>query len=153
MAAITHTTSAPYSSLSISHNSTDSTITGLHLSQPAPGPFDVNQPVNSTQTSTSPASRAHQQIMPLNMATYGPANGHHLQPATPRGIADLNGHVAHQIYPPNYRPQIYTVSLSSYYDRSSSNSMSFSRRNIRASPYTRWRSANLWSCADEKIHG
>ena len=114
MAAITHVASAPYSSLSISQNSTDSTMTGLHLSQPAPSPFESTQPAHSSQTTISPTSRGHQQIMPLNMTSYGPANGHHLQPATPRGLADINGHVNHQIYSSNYRPQIYTVSPSSY---------------------------------------
>lgn len=89
-------------------------MNGLHLSQPAPSPFEATQPANSSQTTMSPASRGPQQIMPMNVASYASANGHHLQPATPRGLADINGHVAHQIYPSTYRPQIYTVSLSSY---------------------------------------
>ena len=114
MATVTHATAAPYSSLSISQNSTESTMNGLHLSQPASSPFEATQPASSSQTATSPVSRGQQQIMPLNMASYGPANGHHLQPATPRALADINSQVAHQIYPPNYRPQIYTVILSCY---------------------------------------
>lgn len=119
MAAITHVASAPYPSLSLSQNSTDSTLTGLHLSQAAPSPYEATRPANSSQTTISPTSRAHQQIMPMNMASFGPANGHHLQPATPRGLANINGHVTHQMYPSNYRPQIYTVSRSSHGDESS----------------------------------
>lgn len=153
MAAVTHATSVPYSSLSISQNSTDSTMNGLPLSQPAPSPFEVTQPANSSQTATSPASRGHPQVMPLNMTSYGPVNGHHLQPATPQGLTDMNGRVAHQIYPSNYRPQIYTVSLSSHWLAFNSNPILSSRRYIRASRYTRWKSANLWSCADEMIRG
>lgn len=153
MAAVTHATPPPYLSLSISQNGTDSTINGLHLSQPAANSFEATQLANSTQTATSPASRGHQHIMPLNMASYGPANGHHLQSAPPRGLADTTGHVAHQIYPANHKPQIYTVCLPNYRDYFNANPIPSSRLYILASQCTRWRSANLWSCADEMIRG
>jgi hypothetical protein len=86
-------------------------MNGMHLSQPTLGSFETAQMATSTPTAISPVSRAHQHIMPLNMASFGPTNGHQLQPATPRGLSDITGHIAQQRYNPNHRPQIYTVCL------------------------------------------
>ena len=52
--------------------------------------------------------------MPLNMTSFGPTNGNHHQMVTPRGLADAPGHMAHQMYPSNHTPQIYTVCLSTH---------------------------------------
>lgn len=81
-------------------------MNGIHFSQTPLNSFEASQSVASTPTATPPASR-HQHIMPLNMANFA-SNGHHLQPATPRGL-DVNSGAPQQRYAPGYNPQIYTV--------------------------------------------
>lgn len=86
-------------------------MNGAHLSQLTLTCVEAAQMAPSSQAATSPASRGRQQITPLNMTGFVPTNGHHHQLATPRGLADVPGHIAHQIYPSNHKPQIYTVCL------------------------------------------
>ena len=109
MATATHATSPPYSSLSISHNSTDSTMNALQLPQPTSSAYEAAATATSTQTTTSPGSRGRQHILPLNMASFASTNGHPVQSTTSRALKDMAGHIAHQMYTSSQKPQIYSV--------------------------------------------
>lgn len=111
MASAVHAVTPPYPPPTFSHNSTDSSMNGMHLSQPQMNSFEAAQSIASTPTVTPPASRGHQHIMPLNMANYGATNGTHFPQTNSRGLGEMNGHVPQQRNPPGHKPQIYTVRL------------------------------------------
>ncbi|MCJ1463121.1 transcriptional regulator swi6 [Pseudocyphellaria aurata] len=109
MASAVHAASPPYPPPTFSHTSTESSMNGIHLSQPQMNSFEAAQSIASTPTVTPPASRGHQHIMPLNLANYGTTNGNRFTHPNSRGIGEMNGHVPQQRYPPGHKPQIYTA--------------------------------------------
>lgn len=93
-----------------SQESTESSISGTHLSQGPMQSFDGGHSIASTPTPTPPASRSQHQISSFNTATYPPPNGIPIQQAPPKPYHDTNGAIPQQQYPPGHKPLVYTVS-------------------------------------------
>ncbi|KAL8685606.1 MAG: hypothetical protein Q9218_007655 [Villophora microphyllina] len=98
---------------SFSQESTESSITGPHLSQGVMYPYENGVSIASTPTPTPPASRGQHQISSFNTATYPPTNGISIQQAPPKRYSEPNGLIPQQQYPPGHKPQIYTAVYSS----------------------------------------
>ncbi|KAL8992601.1 MAG: hypothetical protein Q9188_007548 [Gyalolechia gomerana] len=96
-----------------SQESTESSVSGPHLSQAPMQSFDAAHSIASTPTPTPPASRSQHQISSFNTATYPPPNGIPIQQAPPKPYHDTNGVIPQQQYPPGHKPQIYTAIYSS----------------------------------------
>ncbi|KAI4120962.1 MAG: hypothetical protein LQ338_006640 [Usnochroma carphineum] len=114
-ASVMHTApqSYPHPPPPFSKESTESSISGAHLSQGAMQSFDGAQSIASTPTPTPPASRGQHQISSFNTATYPPPNGVPIQQAPPKRYHEVNGIIPQQQYPPGHKPQIYTAVYSS----------------------------------------
>ncbi|KAL9604160.1 MAG: hypothetical protein Q9219_000748 [cf. Caloplaca sp. 3 TL-2023] len=96
-----------------SQESTESSISGAHLSQGPMQSFDGGQSLASTPTPTPPTSRGQHQISSFNTAAYPPPNGVPIQQAPPIRYHEPNGLIPQQQYPPGHKPQIYTAVYSS----------------------------------------